>query len=192
VDSPGRRLDENDDGAHYNARPPRMWIKVVALLALLALLWSVFRLSMGLRWAKVSRESARRQEEDRGRRIVAELPTSDGTLGFFAEDHAGFYWPAGEAGKSGLRGARLLLNNGVISAVARPGAALPEPPTIESFEGRERWEVVLYGAGTERHVVACGMVREGVSREIATRVFDVVRASIEAPAGAAPRAGGTA
>ncbi len=105
-----------------------MWIKIAALLALLALLWSLFRLSMGLRWAKVSRESARREEEDRGRRIVAELPSSDGTLGFFAEDHAGFYWPAGEAGKSGLRGARLLLNGGVIAAVARPSAALPDPP----------------------------------------------------------------
>jgi hypothetical protein len=169
-----------------------MWIKVVALLALFALLWSVFRLSMGLRWAKVSRESARRQEEDRGRRIVAELPTSDGTLGFFAEDHAGFYWPAGEAGKSALRGARLLLNNGVIAAVARPGAALPEPPMIESFEGRERWEVVLYGTGTERHIVACGTVREWVSREIATRVFEVVRTSIESPARGPQATGGTA
>jgi hypothetical protein len=157
-----------------------MWIKVVALLGLLALLWSVFRLSMGLRWAKVSRESARRQEEDRGRRIVAELPTSDGTLGFFAEDHAGFYWPAGEAGKSALRGARLLLNGGVIAAAARPGETLPDPPLAEPYEGREKWEVVLYGEGAARKTVACGTVREGVSREIATRVFEVVRAALEA------------
>jgi hypothetical protein len=169
-----------------------MWIKVVALLGLLALLWSVFRLSMGLRWAKVSRESARRQEEDRGRRIVAELPTSDGTLGFFAEDHAGFYWPAGEAGKSALRGARLLLNGGVIAAAARPGASLPDPPLGEPYEGREKWEVVLYGEGAERKIVACGTVREGVSREIATRVFEVVRAALEARTGAARDAGGTA
>src|SRR5258706_12512757 len=98
-----------------------LWIKLAALLALLALPWSLFRLSMGLRWAKVSRESARREEEDRGRRIVAELPSSDGTLGFFAEDHAGFYWPAGEAGKSGLRGARLLLNGGGSPAAAPAG-----------------------------------------------------------------------
>ena len=188
--SRGRRPDQ--DGAHYNAGPPLMWIKAVALLALLALLWSVFRLSMGLRWAKVSRETERRQEEDRGRRIVAELPTSDGTLGFFAEDHAGFYWPAGEAGKSALRGARLLLNGGVIAAAVRPGAALPDPPLAESFEGRERWEVVLYGAGSERRTVACGTVREGVSREIATRVFDVVRTSIESSAPDARGAGGRA
>ena len=156
-----------------------MWIKILALLALLALLWSIFRLSMGLRWAKVSRESARREEEGRGRRIVAELPSADGTLGFFAEDHAGFYWPAGEAGKSGLRGARLILNGGVIAAVTRPGETLPEPPALEPFEGRERWEVVLYGKAGRDHTIACGTVREGVSREIATRVFEAVRAALE-------------
>jgi hypothetical protein len=160
-----------------------MWIKIAALLALLALLWSLFRLSMGLRWAKVSRESARREEEGRGRRIVAELPSSDGTLGFFAEDHAGFYWPAGEAGKSGLRGARLLLNGGVIAATTRAGEALPDPPVPEPFEGRERWEVVLYATGGHHHTIACGTVREGVSREIATRVFDAVRAALAPAAG---------
>lgn len=155
-----------------------MWIKTVALLALLALLWSVFRLSMGLRWAKVSRESERREEEARGRRIVAELPSADGTLGFFAEDHAGFYWPGGEAGKSALRGARLLLNRGVIATAARPGASLPDPPAPEPFEGRERWEVVLYAEGGAAATVGCGTVREGVSRDIGTRVFEAVRAEL--------------
>ena len=142
---------------------------------------------MGLRWAKVSRESARRDEEGRGRRIVAELPTSDGTLGFFTEDHAGFYWPAGEAGKSAVRGARLLLNRGVIAAAARPQASLPDPPLAEPFEGRERWEVVLYVEGPDTHTIACGTVREGVSREIATRVFETVRAALESP----PATGGS-
>jgi hypothetical protein len=156
-----------------------MWIKILALLALLALLWSIFRLSMGLRWAKVSRESARRDEEGRGRRIVAELPSADGTLGFFAEDHAGFYWPAGEAGKSTLTGARLLLNGGVMAAATRPGQTLPEPPAPEPFEGRERWEVALYAMTGRGQTIACGTVREGVSREIATRVFEAVRAALE-------------
>ena len=103
----------------------------------------------------------------------------DGTLGFFAEDHAGFYWPAGEAGKSGLRGARLLLNGGVIAAVTRPGEALPEPPALEPFEGRERWEVVLYGTAGRDHNDRLRHRAEGVSREIATRVFDAVRAALE-------------
>jgi hypothetical protein len=170
-----------------------MWIKIAALLALLILLWSLFRLSMGLRWAKVSREGARKEEEARGRRIVAELPTADGTLGFFAEDHAGFYWPAGAAGKSEVRGARLLLNGGILAAAARPGFSLPEPEAPEPFEGRERWEVALYLADGERRTVACGTVREGVSCEIATRVFESVREALEAAAarpGRARAAGG--
>ncbi|HUG55410.1 MAG TPA: hypothetical protein VMR21_17520 [Vicinamibacteria bacterium] len=156
-----------------------MWIKVAALLALVLLLWSIFRLAMGLRWAKVSREGARREEEARGRHIVAELPTADGTLGFFAEDHAGFYWPAGEAAKPAVRGARLLLNGGIIASMARAGTALPEPEVPEPFEGRERWDVVLFLAGGGRATVHCGTVREGVSREIATRVFDAVRGAVE-------------
>ena len=165
--------------AHYNDGPRRMWIKTAAFLALLALVWSTFRLSMGLRWAKVSRESERREEEARGRRIVAELPSSDGTLGFFAEDHAGFYWPGGEAGKSDVLGARLLLNRGVIAAVARPGASLPDPPLAEPYEGKEHWEVALYEAGGAPRIVGCGTVREGVSRDIGTRVFEAVRAAVE-------------
>jgi hypothetical protein len=179
-------------GAHYNGVPRRMWIKIAALLVLLALLWSLFRLSMGLRWAKVSREGARREEEARGRRIVAELPSPEGRLGFFAEDHAGFYWPGGEAGKSAMRGARLLLNGGVVAAAARAGASLPDPPVTEPFEGRERWEVALYLAGGRAVTVACGTVREGVSREIATRVFEAVRAAVESPARMTDAAGGGA
>jgi hypothetical protein len=151
---------------HYNGAPRRMWIKILALLALLALLWSIFRLSMGLRWAKVSRESARREEEGRGRRIVAELPSSDGTLGFFAEDHAGFYWPAGEAGKSALKGARLLLNGGVIASAARPAQGLPDPPALSRSKGEV--EVALYGTAGRDHTVPAAPC-EGES-EIAARV----------------------
>jgi hypothetical protein len=163
-----------------------MWIRTAALLALVAFLWSLFRLAMGLRWSKVCRE-----EESRGRRIVAELPSADGRLGFFAEDHAGFYWPRGEAGKSALRGARLLLNRGVIAAAARAGQGLPDPPVPEPFEGRERWEVALYLAGGESRLVDCGTLREGVSREIASRVFEAVRATVDlAPTGRAAAEGG--
>jgi hypothetical protein len=162
-----------------------MWIKALALLALLALVWSLFRLSMGLRWAKLSREDARRAEETRGRRIVAELPSTDGTLGFFAADQAGFYWPAGEAARPAVLGARLLLNGSVIASASRPGARLPDPPVPEPFEGRERWEVALHLLGGETRTVACGTVREGVSREIATRVFEAVRSAVESGGGQA-------
>ena len=67
----------------------------------------------------------------------------------------------------------------IMTSPSRPGETLPEPPALEPFEGRERWEVVLYGTAGRDHTIACGTVREGVSREIATRVFDAVRAALE-------------
>jgi hypothetical protein len=169
-----------------------MLIKLLALLGLLVLLWSLFRLAMGLRWSKVSRESARGDEERRGRRIVAELPDATGALGFFAEDQGGFYWPAGEAAKSEVIGARLLLNGGIIAAAARPGVTLAEPSTPEPFEGRERWDVAVYLAGGARQLVECGAVREGVSRDIATRVFDALKAELAAPRRSRPEPWGRA
>jgi hypothetical protein len=53
--------------------------------------------------------------------------------------------------------------------------SLPEPTSPEEFEGRERWDVVLYLEGGGTRLVECGNLREGVSREIASRIFDEVR-----------------
>ena len=53
---------------------------------------------------------------------------------------------------------------------------LPEPPSAEDFEGRESWDVVLYLEDGGTCVVPCGTLREGVSREIAARVFHATRA----------------
>jgi hypothetical protein len=53
---------------------------------------------------------------------------------------------------------------------------VPAPP--EQYEGRERWEVALFlDRGEER--IACGSLREGVSRDVAGRVFEAVRAAVE-------------
>jgi hypothetical protein len=150
-----------------------MIIRVVAALLLLAALWVLFRFAMALRWSKVVREGSRSAEESRGRRVVAEIPLPDGLL-LFLEDDAGFYWGASQARKSEIRGARLLLNGGVIGSFSRPGAALPDPPPAEEYEGRERWDVLIYCQG-RTEAVPCGILREGVSREIAARVFEAVR-----------------
>ena len=150
-----------------------MIIRVAALLLLLAALWVLFRFAMALRWSKVVREGSRSAEESRGRRVVAEIPLPDELL-FFLEDDAGFYWGASQARKSEIRGGRLLLNGGVIGSFTRRGAALPEPPAAEEYEGRERWDVLLY-CGGRTEAVPCGSLREGVSREIAGRVFEAVR-----------------
>jgi hypothetical protein len=158
-----------------------MILQLAAAGLLVVLLWSLFRLAMGLRWAKLSREQARQAEETRGRRVVAEIPAGEGDLTLFLEDDRGFYWGAVEVRKPDVAGARLLLNGGVIGSFSRGGWALPEPPSPEEFEGRERWDVILYLRDGRRPLVPCGWLREGVSREIAARVFEAVRASAARP-----------
>jgi hypothetical protein len=154
-----------------------MIVQVLALLALVLALWTVFRFAMGLRWAKVSREGARAAEQARGRRVVAEIPVSEDEVVFFLEDDAGFYWGGRQARKRDIRGARLLLNGGVMASFARDGDALPPPAAPEEYQGRERWEVVVYREDGEERI-ACGGLREGVSREMATRVFEAIRAAV--------------
>jgi len=150
-----------------------MVIRLAAALLLLAALWLLFRFAMALRWSKVVREGSRSAEESRGRRVVAEIPLPEGLL-FFLEDEAGFYWAGSQARKSEVIGARMLLNGGVIGSFSRPGMALPDPPPAEEYAGRERWDVLVYCAG-RTEAVPCGSLREGVSREIASRVFEAVR-----------------
>ena len=60
----------------------------------------------------------------------------------------------------------------------RPGLALPEPSPPEDYVGGERWDVALFLEDGRRVVVPCGALREGVSREIAMRVFEAVRRAV--------------
>jgi hypothetical protein len=158
---------------------PRILIGVVLVL----MLWPVLRYALGLRAAKLAREETRRQAEAGGRRVVAEIPVGDGVL-FFLEDHAGFYWAGAQAFKRDLAGGRLLLNGAAMAEAARPGAVLPERPMPEEYEGRERWDVILYLRSGEGLVVPCGTLREGVSREAGNRVFQSVRQALSEEASA--------
>ena len=152
-----------------------MWIRIAAAIALAVVLFSIFRYAMALRWAKVTRQSWRDAEESRGRRVVAEIPGPGDDMTLFLEDDEGFYWGGASVRKAELLGGRLRLNRGILAAWSRAGVALPEPASAEDFEGRESWDVVLYlGDGTTA-VVSCGTFREGVSREIASRVFHATR-----------------
>jgi len=156
-----------------------MIIQALALLALVLALWTVFRFAMGLRWAKVSREDARAAEQARGRRVVAEIPLSDDEIVFFVEDEAGFYWGGRQARKRDIRGARLLLNGAVMASFSRDGERLPDTTPPEEYEGGEKWEVALYVRGGREERVACGSLREGVSREIAGRIFEAMRSALD-------------
>lgn len=152
-----------------------MIVQLLAAAAFLAFLWMMFRFALGLRYAKVVREETR--DAQRGR-VVAEIPSAAGDVGFFVESSDGFEWPGGRARKADIAGARMLLRGGVIGAAARPGIELPPAPPVDEFEGRERWDVVLHLADGSTATVACGTLREGVSRDVAARVFEAVRAAI--------------
>ena len=153
-----------------------MWMRIAAGAALALILFSIFRYAMALRAAKVARLSWREAEESRGRRVVAEIPGPGDAVTLFLEDEGGFYWGADEVRKPEIAGGRLRLNRGILATWARPGRALPEPESAEDFEGRETWDVVLYLEDGRTRVIPCGTVREGVSREIATRVYHATRA----------------
>src|SRR5688500_16102357 len=141
---------------------------------------------MALRWSKVTRVSWREAEESRGRRVVAEIPGPGDEMILFLEDGDGFAWGTERVRKSEIVGGRLRLNRGILASWARPGLVLPEPGSAEDFEGRETWDVVLYLEGGATRVVPCGTLREGVSREIAARVFHATRAVVNEQGGAAP------
>jgi hypothetical protein len=133
----------------WDALAAGAWIQAVAALVFLALLWTLLRFALGLRYSKVVREQERAAQ---GGRVVAEIPSAAGEVGFFVE--------------------------GTIGEAARPGVVLPPAGVADEFEGRERWDVVLYLRDATAATVPCGTLREGVSREVAARVFDAVRAGL--------------
>lgn len=148
-----------------------MLVQTLAALAFLAFLWALFRLAMGLRFARNERERSRRQEQERGRRVVAELPVEGAEVVFLLEENGRFLWGEKSFARDTVVGGRLLVNG----AVAREFGSAPSvavPP--EEYEGRERWEVVVYVRGGGSVSIPCGSLREGISRDIGTRVFEAV------------------
>jgi len=154
-----------------------MPIKVAAGIALVFFLWALFRTAMGLRWSKIQRDRARRDEEARGRRVVAEIPLPEGLV-LLVEDATAFHWGTRSVEKADIVGGRLLLNGGIVGEFAAAGTALPPPAPAEEYEGRERWDVRVYRRDGVAVEIPCGTLREGVSREIAGCAFEAVRAAL--------------
>lgn len=152
-------------------------IRLLALALLLAALFVVFRFAMALRYAKRTRERARDAEEARGRRVIAEVPLSEEEVVFLTEDEAELSWGRQAVRKRAILGARLLVNGAVLQECVRSPGVLPPPAPPAEYEGRERWEVALFLDGGGEARIPCGTLREGVSREIAGRVFEAVRSA---------------
>ncbi|HVQ29021.1 MAG TPA: hypothetical protein VMV21_05545 [Vicinamibacteria bacterium] len=158
-------------------------VQVVAAAAFVMFAFSLFRFSMGLRWAKVSREAARKEVLGTGQRLLAELPLPTGEVAFLLEDATAFAWGQERCLKALVHGVRMRLNGGVLAEFVKDGVRLPSPEPPEEYEGRERWDVALFGADGFLAAIPCGNLREGVSREVATIVFEAVKRGVAEGAG---------
>jgi hypothetical protein len=152
------------------------WVVAVVLLVVAA------SLATTLQYYRRRRQRARDSEMAMGRRIVAELPTSD-ELVYFTEDDARFYYGDTSIDKDLVVAARVLINGAPIAATVstRHGSQAQTPTTLEDRpEGiaRDKWDVAIE---TERGtiVVECGAIRERISQELARQVFDAVKEDIQ-------------
>jgi hypothetical protein len=155
---------------------------LIAWTVALALLIVAASLATTLQYYRRRRQRARDSERAMGRRIVAELPTTE-ELVYFTEDAVRFYYGETPVDKDLIVAARVLINGAPIAAaVSTRYPRHAQTPT--SFEdrpegiARDRWDVAIE---TERGtvLVECGAIRERVSQELARQVFDVVKASID-------------
>src|SRR5262245_6837866 len=172
------RRRHSDPGGH---RPILMRDLVAALVAL-ALLAAAASLATTLQMYRRRRQRARDSERALGRAIVAELPVGE-DLVLFSEDAVRFYYGERSIDKDLIVAARVLINGAPIAAVVsnRQTPAAPEPTRFEDRpEGieRDRCDLAIEAErGTV--LVECGAIRERVSQELARKVFDAVRESVE-------------
>jgi hypothetical protein len=152
------------------------WVLAVLLLLVAA------SLATTLHFYRTRRRRARESEHALGRRIVAELPTSE-ELVYFTEDDVRFHYGETSIDKDLIVAARVLINGAPIAAAVsqRHAAQAPVPTSFEDRpEGiaRDRWDVAIETVrGTI--LVECGAIRERVSQELARQVFDAVKAEID-------------
>ncbi|MGH8188359.1 MAG: hypothetical protein ACREUC_17505, partial [Steroidobacteraceae bacterium] len=172
--------------------PPRSWSSerrivsdvrdLIAWVLALLLLLVAASLATTLRFHRRRRQRARDSERAMGRRIVAELPTSE-ELVYFTEDDVRFHYGERSIDKDLIVAARVLINGAPIAAAVskRHTAHLVTPTAFEDRpEGiaRDRWDVAIEtAAGTV--LVECGAIRERVSQELARAIFDAVKRTIE-------------
>lgn len=174
----------------------------IAWSAAIFLLLVAASLATTLRFYRRRQQRARDSERALGRRIIAELPTSE-ELVYFSEDDVRFYYGERSIDKDLIVAARVLINGSPIAAAVsnRHAGHAQTPTTFEDRpEGiaRDRWDVAIemtssatasgemtssatasgdMASGTT--VVECGAIRERVSQELARQVFDAVKADIE-------------
>lgn len=156
---------------------------LIAWIVALALLVVAASLATTLQYYRRRRQRAQDSERALGRHVIAEVPTSDDLL-LFTEDPVRFHYGERSIDKDLIVAVRVLINGAPIAAVEsnRQTRTAPQPTRFDDRpEGieRDRWDVAIE---TERGtvLVECGTIRERVSQELARRIFDAVRESVEA------------
>jgi hypothetical protein len=155
---------------------------LVAGIVALALLVIAASLATTLTYARRRRLRARDSERALGRHVIAELPVGE-DLTLFSEDDVRFHYGEQSIDKDLILAARVLINRSPIAAVTsnRARHELIQPTTFDDRPdgiARDRWDVAIE---TERGtmLIECGAIRERVSQELARRIFDAVRASVD-------------
>lgn len=155
---------------------------LIAWFAAAFLLVTAASLASTLRYYRLKRQRAADFQRVRGRRIIAELPITD-DLVYFTEDKTHFYYGERSINKSQIQVARVLINGSSIAEISAPRqtSRIAKPTVfIDQPEGvlRDRWDVMIEVESGDI-LVECGAVRERVSQELAQKIFDAIKATIE-------------
>ena len=140
---------------------------VIAAAVALGLLLLAASLATTLHVYRKRRLRAREAEGERGRAIVAEIPTDD-DLVLFSEGAECFYYGARSIDKDRIAAVRVLINGSPIASYVSARAASHAASQATSFEdrpegiARDRWDVAIESAAGVV-LVECGSIRERVS-----------------------------
>jgi hypothetical protein len=156
---------------------------LMAGLVALGLFFFALGLVSTLRFHRLRRDRERRELQEAGRAVIAEIPTQHG-LTLFVADEDYFYCGETAISKNDIRLVRVLINGSPIASYTARRAPSDAPGSAGMFTDRpegvshDRWDV-LVGTNAGNTLVECGSIRERVSQELARRVFDVVKADME-------------
>jgi hypothetical protein len=156
---------------------------LVAALVAAALVFFALSLLTTLHFYRKRHRRARDEQTARGRTIIVELPT-DPELTLFTEDAEHFYYGGTAIDKRDIMAVRVLINGSPIAAIVSPrwqsAGSLQRTSFEDRAEGiaRDRWDVAIETVGGTI-LMECGAIRERVSQELARKIFDAVRVTIQ-------------
>ena len=156
---------------------------LVAGVVAVLLLFVAASLATTLRAYRRRRQRARDSERALGRRLIAELPTSD-ELVIVSEDEQRFYCGDRAIDKDLITAVRVLINGSPITAYVSKRHATTVPLQATRFEdrpdgiARDRWDVAVETVGGTT-LIECGAIRERASQELARAVFEAVRNDLQ-------------